>query len=94
MLIGHLDLSGVRSGVDLSMNTKKTCPQRRLDYPLCSKLVHFSRFNSQHNCRDLYDHLRNTRNLTSVMDKPFLLAPKIKVENDCRIDLDLLIISH
>ena len=44
---------------------------------MCSKYDNRSRLNSQHNWRDLYDHLTSTRIFTLRINKIFIWAPKI-----------------
>ena len=60
ILIGHLYLSGM--WLAPKTDAKKTCVRKRLNYVL--KYDHHSKFNSQHNWGDLYDHLMSTRIFT------------------------------
>ena len=46
------------------------------DWTTFSKCVIYSRFNSQHNWGDVYDHLTRKRIFTSIMNKIFIRALK------------------
>ena len=48
------------------------------DWITCSKCANHSRFSSQHDWKDLYDHLITKRSLPLVMNKWFIWAPKIR----------------
>ena len=48
----------------------------RRDWTTCSKFVNYSRFNSQNNVRDLYDHLRMKRIFSLIINEILVRALK------------------
>ena len=54
-------MSGVWSSVDVRNVTKKTRVLKK-DWTTSSKYLNHSRFNSQHDWGDLYDHFLSTMN--------------------------------
>ena len=67
-------LSGMRFGVSLKMDTKKTHVQIGMDYVL--KHDNHLKLNSHHNCRELYDHLMETILFFVIMNDMLIRAPK------------------
>ena len=67
LLIKHLYSSDMWLGMAPITDTKKTWVLKRLDYML--KIYNHSRFNSQHNWGNLYDHLMSTSIFTLVCNK-------------------------
>lgn len=56
--------------MDLRTETKKTLIKR--DWTMCSNFVNWSRFNSQPNWGDLYDHLSIKRTFPLIKIKIFI----------------------
>ena len=68
----HLYLGGVWLGLNLRINTKKTCVETRLDY-----VLNHSRHSGQYNLGDIYDYLSIKRMLTFTINRTFIQTLKI-----------------
>ena len=74
ILNGHLYLCCEWLGVDLRMDTKKTCVER--EYSI--EFINHCRQNSQLDWGDLYNHLLTQRIFTLTTNRIFEYAPKLR----------------